>query len=78
MEGDHEAAVEAIAELFTGWHLDAQAMTQALSVEDVFYAAGLRMDGSSGKSFVEANKTWWENISFTIRGTLLEAPTTEN
>ena len=75
MDGDHEAIVEAIAELFTGWHLDAEAMTEALSVDGVFYAAGLRMDGSSGKSFADNRAAWAEEITFTIRGTLLTTNT---
>ena len=75
MDGDHEAIVEAIAELFTDWHLDAEAMTEALSVDGVFYAAGLRMDGSSGKSFADNRAAWSEEISFTIRGTLLTTDT---
>ena len=50
-------------------------MTEALSVDDVFYAAGLRMDGSSGKSFADNRAAWSEEISFTIRGTLLTTNT---
>jgi len=63
----HEELLEAISDKVSEWHLDANAMSDALTTNG-FYAGELRCDGGSGRQYDSTRAAWVETIEFTIRG----------
>lgn len=64
---EHDRIVEAVANLLSRWHKFGNEMSEALT-SDKFFAGELRMDGGTARVFDTTNATWYETISFSIRG----------
>lgn len=62
---------EAVSSLLDGWHYDTQAFSEAISIEDKFFATEIRLDGGDNVSYDKTNEAWTVSISFTIRGTVI-------
>lgn len=75
---EHEEALEAIAEKLTAWHYDGGAFSSVFSISGRFFAAELRMDGGTGKTYDAQRAAWTESVSFTVRGTILDINSNPN
>lgn len=62
---------DVVSTLFDNWHYDAQGFSQAMSIDDAFFATEIRLDGGANVAYDKTQDIWTVSLSFTIRGTVI-------